>query len=219
MSVVAESVPALQNVAQGSTAHYCTSLVNRASDFLWELRLGIQTQGRAESLHPDAHAYGYLSYHTYFAILDSLKLSRNDVVVDLGCGKGRICCAAALYDIREAIGVEIDPQLAAAAAANALRMRRRRAPLRIVEDSAVKLDYDPVTVIVMFHPFGRETMAAVLDRLEDSLARRPRPLRIVYANPLFDDVLAERPWLERYAAWNPGRWSRIKFPVSFYRSR
>lgn len=219
MPVVAESVSPSQNVAQKSTAHYCTSLVNRASDLLWELRLGIRTLGRAESLHPDAHAYGYLSYHTYFAILDGLKLSRNDVVVDLGCGKGRICCAAALYDIRESIGVEIDPQLAAAAAANASRMRRRRAPLRIIEGSAVELDYDPVSVIVMFHPFGRETMAAVMDRLEASLARRPRLLRIVYANPLFDDVLAERPWLERYAAWHPGCWSRIKFPVAFYRTR
>lgn len=219
MSVVAEPAPASQNVAKKSTAHYCTSLVNRASDLLWELRLGIRTQGCAASPFPDAHPYGFLSYHTYFAILDSLKLSRNDVVVDLGCGKGRICCAAAQYDIRESIGVEIDPQLAAAAQDNGLRMRRRRAPLRIVADSAVALDYDPVSVIVMFHPFGRDTMAAVMDRLEDSLARRPRPLRIVYANPLFDDVLAERPWLERYAVWNPGSWSRIKFPVYFYRSR
>ena len=219
MFVVAEPVRAMRVVADKSPAHYCTSIVNRASDFLWERRLGIRTQGRADSLHPDAHPYGYLSFHTYFAILDSLDLARSDVVVDLGCGKGRICCAAAQYDIRESIGVEIDPQLAAAAEANALRLKRRRASLRIIEDSATALDYDPVSVIVMFHPFGRETMAAVMDRLEESLARRPRLLRIVYANPLFDDVLVERPWLERYAAWNPGRWSRIKFPVHCYRSR
>ena len=219
MSVVAEPVRSSQVVADKSPAHYCTSLVNRASDFLWERRLGIRTQGRAESPHPDAHAYGYLSFHTYFAILDSLNLTRTDVVADLGCGKGRIACAAALYDIRESIGVEIDPQLAAAAEANALRLRSRRASLRIVEDSATEIDYDPVSVIVMFHPFGRETMDSVMDRLEESVARRPRLLRIVYANPLFDDVLADRPWLERYTAWNPGRWSRIKFPVYFYRSR
>lgn len=198
--------------------HYCTSALNRISDIFWEVRLGVRTKGNTFSRHPDAHDYGYLAYHTYFSIFDALVLTPSDIVVDLGCGKGRIVCAAAMYDVTEVVGVEIDTHLADLAKANVARLRRRRAPVRIVADSAVNFDFDPATVIVMFHPFGIDTMREVLDRLEQSLTRRPRMLRIVYANPEYGAVLAEKPWLDLYECRRPKLWSRLKFRVHFYRA-
>lgn len=201
-----------------SLPHLCTSLVNRVSDYGWESRLGVHTTRNAPSPHRDANRYGYLAFHTYFAALDALKLGPSDVVVDLGCGKGRVVCAAAQYGIREAIGVEIDPLLAAMAEHNVAQLRKRRAPTRIVCESAVEFDYSSTTVIVMFHPFGADTMNQVLDRLAASLVENPRTLRIVYANPELGSVLANRPWLSLEKTWQPSSWSRVKFPVHFYRN-
>lgn len=198
---------------------YCTSLVNRISDLWWERRLGIATQGSADGAHPDGHRYGYLAYHTYFAILDHWRPSTADVVVDLGCGKGRVVCAAAQYAVRQVVGVEIDPQLCAVAEANVARLRRRRAPVRIVRQSAVDFDYSSTTAVVMFNPFGADTLRRVLDRLEQSLVEHPRTLRIAYANPVLTSLLAERPGLMLEERLTPTRWSRIKFPIDFYRSR
>ncbi|MCE9606310.1 MAG: class I SAM-dependent methyltransferase [Planctomycetia bacterium] len=197
---------------------YCTSLLNRCSDFGWESWLRVQTTRSAPSPHRDAHRYGYLAFHTYFSIFDHLALTANDTVVDLGCGKGRVVCVAAQYRIREAIGVEIDSMLAAQAVSNAERMRRRRSPLRIVCESATAFDYSTTTVIVMFHPFGSDTMNEVLDRLHDSLARNPRVVRIVYANPEYCSVLTARSWLKLEAGWSPTAWGRVKFPIHFYRT-
>lgn len=201
-----------------SLPQLCTSLVNRTSDLGWEWRLGVRTTRNAPSPHRDANRYGYLAFHTYFAALDALKLEPTDVVVDLGCGKGRVVCAAAQYPIREAIGVEIDPLLASMAEHNASQLRRRRAPVRVVCASATEFDYSTTTVIVMFHPFGADTMNLVLDRLATSLDEHPRPLRIVYANPELSSVLEARPWLNLEKTWQPSRWSRVKFPLHFYRS-
>lgn len=201
-----------------SLSHCCTSFVNRLSDVRWESRLGVRTTRNAPSPYPDANRYGYLAYHSYFAALDLLKLGPSDVVVDLGCGKGRVVCAAAQYPIREAIGVEIDPLLAAMARHNVEQLRRQRAPARVVCESAVDFDFSTTTAIVMFHPFGADTMNQVLDRLAASLVENPRPLRIVYANPELSTVLTARPWLALEAKWTPGRWNRVKFPVHFYRS-
>ena len=205
--------------SQPKFAHYCTSIVNRIGDLLWERKLGVRPRGRAESPHHDAHAYGYLSYHTYFTILDRLLLQPSDVVVDLGCGKGRIVCCAACYDIREAIGVEIDPQLARSAKNNVSQLRLRRAPARITTESAIDFDFDATTVVVMFHPFGIKTLEGVLQRIDESCRRIPRRLRIVYANPLFDHVLAAQDSFTRYDAWLPKTWDRLKFPVYFYEHR
>lgn len=197
---------------------YCTSALNRVCDRFWEARYNINTRGGAPSPHADAHHYGYLAYHTYFGIFDQLQLKPTDVVVDLGCGKGRVSCIAATYPIKESIGVEIDPPLAELGQANAARMRGRRAPLRVVCQSATEFDYDQVNVIVMFHPFGAETMHTVLGQWQESLARRPRELRIVYGNPILSPMLAAKPWLRLYECWNPSTWSRVKFPIHFYRT-
>jgi SAM-dependent methyltransferase len=219
MSVAAGTIAEPRYAAAPRLPRYCTSLVNRVSDLVWERKLGIATRGIFDGLHPDGNRYGYLAFHTYFSIFDRWGLTTSDVVVDLGCGKGRVVCAAAQYAVREVVGVEIDPQLAAAAKANAARLRRRRAAVRIVEQSAVDFDYAAVTAIVMFHPFGAETMRQVLDRLERSLVEYPRKLRIAYANPVLTSLLAERPWLKREERLTPTTWSRVKFPIDFYGNR
>lgn len=195
-----------------------TSLLNRVCDFFWERRLGIDTIGSGVESDSEIHHYGYLAYHTYSSIFEALNLQPTDVVVDVGCGKGRVVCTAARFRIQESLGVEIDPALCADAAENGRRMRGPHAPIRCACVSATDFDYDPVTVLVMFHPFGAVTMGQFLLRLEESLARRPRRLRIAYGNPLLSPMLAAKSWLKLDATWNPGTWSRIKFPVHFYSS-
>ncbi|MCL4176653.1 MAG: methyltransferase domain-containing protein [Verrucomicrobia bacterium] len=196
----------------------CTSLLNRACDLFWEARLGIRTLGGESSLHPDAEDYGYLAYHTYFSMFDRLALQPSDVVADLGCGKGRVVCIAATYRVKEVIGIEIDPSLCAQAETNAARMRRRRAPVRFACQSAADFNYSDVTAVVMFHPFGADTLREVLGNWRRSLQARPRVLRVVYSNPLLGSMIAGQPWIELCECWNPSTWSRLKFPVNFYRS-
>lgn len=196
----------------------CTSLLNRVCDRYWEKHFNIHTLGGAPSPHADANHYGYLAYHTYFSIFDRLAVKPTDVVVDLGCGKGRVSCVAASFTIKASIGVEIDPPLCELAEANGARMRHRRSPLSFACKSAVDFDYDDVNIVVMFHPFGAETMHEVLGRWQASLARRPREFRVVYGNPILSPMLAAKPWLKLTECWNPGTWSRVKFPVHFYRS-
>lgn len=197
---------------------HCTSVLNRICDRYWEARLNVQTRGGAPSPHPDANHYGYLAYHTYFSIFDRLDLKPSDVVVDLGCGKGRVVCTAATYNIRAAVGIEIDQPLCDLARENGARMRRRRAAVQFLCESAVDYDYDNASVIVMFHPFGADTMREVLAKWQASLERRPRTFRVVYGNPILSPMLAAKPWLRLYVCWTPGTWSRVKFPVHFYRS-
>jgi SAM-dependent methyltransferase len=197
---------------------YATSLLNRICDRYWETALDIRTLGSAPSPHADSNRYGYLAYHTYFSIFKRLALGPTDVVVDLGCGKGRVSCVAAQFAIRKSIGVEIDPPLCDTARTNGSRLRRHRAPLHFVCQSATDFDYDEASVIVMFHPFGADTMREVLARWQESLTRRPRLLRVAYSNPLLSPMLAATSFLQLYECWNPGTWSRVKFPVHFYRS-
>lgn len=200
-------------------AHYCTSLVNRVSDFFWENRFMVETTGGAGPNPTDEiNAYGFVAYHSSFAMLDHVGLDPSDVIVDLGAGKGRVVTVAASYPVKKVVGIEIEPHLARDGQKNAAMMRGRRAPIDFLRLSATDYDYDEATVLTLFNPFGSETMRQVLKRIEQSLARRPRDLRIVYLNPILSPMLAAKPWLELQESWTPGTWSRLKFPVHFYRS-
>jgi predicted RNA methylase len=217
-TLVTELTPEYNFSAAPAIPRYCTSLLNRACDFLWERKLNIRTTGGAPSPHPDARHYGCLAYDTYFRIFDRLQLNANDVVVDLGCGKGRVVCVAATYPVKEVVGVEIDPDLHKLGEVNGSIMRGRRAPLRFVCQSATEFNYDSATTVVLISPFGEQTMDKTLDRIEQSLEANPREFKIAYGNPVLSPMLASRKLLKLYECWKPGKWSRIKFPVHFYRS-
>lgn len=198
---------------------YITSALNRACDAIWERRLDIVTTGGAPSKFPDAYHYGCLAYRTYFSICDRLSLGSKDVVVDLGAGKGRVVCVAGTYPIKRSIGIEIDADLCRLGEVNGRRMRSRRAPVEFICRSAADYDFAEASVVMLFNPFGADTMREVLDQLHQSLVKNPRPLRIVYGNPILSSMLAAKPWLELYECWQPGMWSRHKFPVHFFRAR
>lgn len=217
-TLTAELTPEYRFSPHNGIPRYCTSLLNRVCDRFWEARLGIRTAKGALSLHHDARHYGALAYDTYFRIFDRLALKSGDVVVDIGCGKGRVVCLAATYPIKESIGVEIDPELCAAGEENGRRMRGARAPMRFVCQSATEFDFTPVNTVVLVSPFGEETMEKMLDRVEQSLEERPRSLQIAYANPVLSPMLATKPWLKLFECWTPQKWSRVKFPIHFYRN-
>ena len=197
----------------------CTALANRISDVWWEKRFNIVTAGRRDARHADAVHYEPLPYYAVFRVLDRLGLGPADVVVDIGSGMGRSVCVAASYPVRAVLGVEIEPELHAIAEGNVRRMRRRRAPIELQCRSATEFDYDRATALWIFNPFGAATMRTVLGRVEESLRRVPRALRIAYVNATCAHVFAAQPWLALDDQWRMSAWSRVKTPVQFYRTR
>lgn len=191
---------------------------DRLLDLYWEKRLGIDTAGHVAVDYPDARPYMTLHYRIYLAMLRRCGPGGDDVVVDAGCGKGRVLCCAARFPVRRVVGVEIDPQLCAAARRNAARMRGRRAPVEVVTAAAQDFDYREATIVIMFNPFGPQTLRKVVGRIEQSLHGNPRRLRMVYFNPVHEDLLACVPWLRRYEHWPARLLTGMKFAVSFWQT-
>lgn len=196
-----------------------TGARNRVVDLVWERRLGIRTAGRVQIAKPDANRYETFAYSSIAAILRRLELGASDVVVDVGCGKGRVVCCAATLDVARVVGVDIDPALCETARENAARLRGRRASVELRAIPAQGFDFSDVTAIVMFNPFGEATMKQVTASLCASLERRPREVRVAYVNPLHEGVLARAPGFERYDHWPRAPWTGLKQNVSFWRAR
>jgi precorrin-6B methylase 2 len=198
----------------------------RLENALYEQRFKIRTHGLYNWSPGDwtgsEHLYYFAtSYRRIFRILDALRLGPSDTFIDLGCGKGRVACCAAFYPVREVIGIEDVQALCADAERNLRHLRGRRAPARILHGKAEEFDYSTGTAIYMFHPFGPQTLSAVLSRLEQGVRQNPRDVRIVYVNPVHESVLQTTEWLEAFDRWPAERrlWTEITHPVSFWRLR
>lgn len=177
-------------------------LLHRAESVYWERRFGIGTRvagqpGRDDDEHS---CYQPSAYRSIFKVLDALDLQPSDVFVELGCGKGRVTCCAAMRNVARVIGVEDMPELAAIAEENARRMRGRRRPVRIIAGNAEGFDFREGTVFYMFNSFGPETLRRVLAKIERGVLECPRAIRIAYLAPMHEGALGEASWLRRVGA-------------------
>jgi precorrin-6B methylase 2 len=191
----------------------------RAEDRVWEYRLGIETRAPGGFDDVEHRGYDTIPYRVIFTIFNRLMLGPQDVLVDIGCGRGRVLCCAARYGIAQVIGVDDVAPLAAAAQRN-LSMLRKCSNIhsRVICGKAQKVDYSNVTAVYMYNPFGASTTREVMKVMAEHLARKPHPVRIAYVNPRQETVLAEAGWLECYDDWGPERLPGYKRRVSFWRS-
>ncbi len=82
-------------------------------------------------------------------MLELAKLTKDDVVYDLGCGDGRIVVhAAAKYGAR-GVGVDYDPVRVAEANAEVLKAKVQDR-VTILEHDAMTVDISPATVVTLY---------------------------------------------------------------------
>jgi SAM-dependent methyltransferase len=125
-------------------------------------------------------------------VLPRASVGPGDVFIDFGCGKGRVVLQAAMYPFQRVVGVELSSDLHAAAMRNVARSMSRLTCKNIELVQADVLHYDlpdDVTIAYFFNPFEGEVFAAVVDKLVASLTRKPRPLTIIYMNPVEEATL------------------------------
>lgn len=193
---------------------------NGIGNLLFERRLGVRTSGDVELDELGIAAEGRLRYRpigwlSLRRILPPSAVTADDVFLDIGSGKGRAVLLAATYPFRRVIGVELSTRLVDIAQDNVNRTKARLRCKDIVLVNADAESYnipDDVTVVFMYNPFRGAIFAAVVENLLASYDRRPRPLRIVYANPIEESALLATGrvrMIKQVRGFRPGReWSR-----------
>lgn len=169
-----------------------------AGRLLFERRYGVRTADfvRLEELglaHRDRVYYSPANWHTLRRTLPLRDVGEHDVFIDLGSGMGRMVLeAASRYPFRRVIGVELSERLNDIARANVAgtRLRLRCRDIDLVRSDV--LDYeipDDVSVVFLNNPFRGDVFAEVVGRLVASVDRNPRPVTVIYFNPVEEAFL------------------------------
>ena len=121
-------------------------------------------------------------------ILRPGEVTSDDVFIDIGCGMGPVLVeAAARYDFRRVIGIDVVPEFTEVARETIARGRERLRCQEIEIVSGDVIDYqlpDDVTVVYMADPFREHIFDAVIAKLVASVNHNPRQLRIIYNFPV-----------------------------------
>lgn len=194
--------------AQGWTAHVDPGL------HPFDTAFGVETAGfigwrDLQSGGPnDPYISGYLGVTPSVCrrMIDIIGNPAEYTFVDYGCGMGRAAIIASERPFYRVIGLEIVASLAEIARRNVAVVTRNfpdRPSIEIVVGDAVDFELPPgPLVLFFFQPFERPVLRAVLDRLEQSLAAAPRPVILLYLNPLVSKLLDDRSFLERLGEWS-----------------
>ena len=191
----------------------------------WEKRLGVDTGGWIAVELDDGMLYEATPYLLLEDLLCFLDLQAHDVFLDLGCGKGRVTCMVARTAVGKVVGLEQEEAFLNQARKNISGISDLRAQVDFHHGLAQDFDFDTTTVAFLFNPFGADTLLEVLQLLEQSLQRNPRCLRIVYVNPVHEQVLHEAQWLSNTHTWQSDAYPEFEIQppnprlVSFWESK
>ncbi|MGA7382698.1 MAG: class I SAM-dependent methyltransferase [Terriglobales bacterium] len=135
-------------------------------------------------------------------MLSSLNLDFRDFTfIDIGSGKGRTLLMASDYPFRRIVGVELLPELHRVAQDNIAKYKPDSQRCLVIESlcgDAREFVFPPEpTVLYLFNPLPEAGLIQLLTNLEQSLQEHPRPVFVIYPNPVLERVLAERTWLQK----------------------
>jgi hypothetical protein len=180
----------------------------------FERRMGVRTagliSGRELGYADDwLQPYEPSDWRILSRVLPKRSVGSGDVFVDFGSGMGRMVLMAAAYPFRRVIGVEMSPAMHERAVEN---VRRGRYPRRCGEIDLVCADVleyeipDDATVFFLYNPFRGEVFSAAIERIVASHDCAPREVRILYVNPLEDELLIASGRVRVTGEWRHSAW-------------
>ncbi len=150
----------------------------------WDKLLRIKTTGRDDSM---ADQYRYPYEPTPYSVLERLAgsgyISKRNVLLDYGCGKGRVDFYLSYQTRCRTMGIEYDPRMYERALSNqqtAVSGRRASFVLANAEQYPVPAEVDRC---YFFNPFSVEILQKVMARILDSYYENPRNIQLYFYYP------------------------------------
>ena len=147
----------------------------------WDQRLQIKTIGRDAS-NADEYRYPYepTPYSVLERLVEQCLIREDDVVLDYGCGKGRVDFFLSYRTKAATIGIEYDSHIYEYACRNR-KTATQKAKADFILTSAEEYAVPPkVNRCFFFNPFSPEILQKVMARILESWYEKPREMFLIF---------------------------------------
>jgi SAM-dependent methyltransferase len=208
------------------TVNQLHKLAAVAVDRLYDCRHGVDTCGYILPAALDVNENGRASSEPYVPtpersfcrMMKAVPVDFRDYTfVDVGCGKGRALLIAAAHPFRAVIGIEHSSTLAQTAVSNFASYRDgslRCNKIAVLQVDATAFEIPPgPCLFYLFSPFRPHVLSRVVERIDASYRRAPRPMVALFSEErdtrplpmaLFDGVAGMEPIAESALPFDPG---------------
>lgn len=150
----------------------------------WDKLLRIKTSGRDDSR---ADQYRYPYEPTPYSVLERLSqaeyIGKKNLLIDYGCGKGRVDFFLSYQTRCKSIGIEYDDRIYAVAAENkkgAVSRGRTEFYMENAEEYEIPAEADR---FYFFNPFSVTILRSVIGRVMESYYENPREMYLFFYYP------------------------------------
>ena len=155
--------------------------ITMTSEQEWEQVLQIKTTGRDDS-RSDAehHPYEPTDYCVLERLANSGYITKQNILIDYGSGKGRVSIFMANQTRCHSIGIEYDERLYERAIVNGESSAAKNRVSFVLGDAATYALPDNADRCFFFNPFALHTIKRVLGNIFDSLYHHPREILLFF---------------------------------------
>ncbi len=164
----------------------------------------LSTVRRSQVKGKEAHGYYPTDFRLLYSIFSNIKISDNDAVLDIGCGKGSTMLALKECGFKRIGGVEYTDDIYRIMIDNIkkcnVKYEQRMIETKDVFDDCLMYCYlgdatlineqlDLYNYFFLFNPFSYSLTTLVIDNIIKSLNRKPRRIKVIYAEPIYHNEL------------------------------
>ncbi len=157
-------------------------MINKEKD--WDKLLQIKTDGRDDT-KSDHYRFSYepTPYSVLERLAESGLVGENDVVLDYGCGKGRVGFFLSHQTKSRTVGIEFYDRIYRIAMENKkTSVSRSKADFELIRAEEYKVPAD-VSRCYFFNPFSVEILHKVMARILESYYEDPREILLFFYYP------------------------------------
>ena len=149
----------------------------------WDTKLHIRTNGRDDSrADNDHHPYEPTPYKVLERLTESKYISADNIVIDYGCGKGRVGFYLHHMIGCKTIGIEYDENICQQALYN-LDCYGKKEGISFLWENAAEYQIEDADCFYFFNPFSVEILHSVLAKILDSYYEKPREMKLFFYYP------------------------------------
>ena len=160
------------------------------NEHMWDKLLQIKTTGR-DATNSDQYRYPYEP--TPYGVLERLANSgfirKKDVVLDYGCGKGRVDFFLSYQTKAKTIGIEYDERIYQSAIENQKTVVSKAKTEFVLANAEKYIVPAEVNRLYFFNPFSVEILRKVMSRIIESYYENPREMLLFFYYPSKEYIL------------------------------
>lgn len=149
----------------------------------WDRRLKIDTVGR-DDLFEDAYHYPYepTPYEVLERLVESGYINRSSLLLDYGCGKGRVSFFLNAMLGCKTLGVEFDKRIFQQAEKNKEKSGKGE-DVTFYCENAEQFEIRDADCFYFFNPFSVKILQSVIGKIKKSYYNNPREMRLFFYYP------------------------------------